>query len=63
MHGVNYTIVKTHLVGGFLRGGEGEIRTPDTDEGMLAFQASALDHYATSPSGFLLWRDHIQKSP
>ncbi len=31
-------------------GGEGGIRTPETGEGLLAFQASALDHYATSPS-------------
>ena len=31
-------------------GGERGIRTPETGEGLLAFQASALDHYATSPS-------------
>ena len=31
------------------RGGEGEIRTREACEGLLAFQASALDHYATSP--------------
>ncbi len=30
-------------------GGEGEIRTPETREGLLAFQASAFDHSATSP--------------
>ncbi len=30
-------------------GGEGEIRTPETFWGLLAFQASALGHYATSP--------------
>jgi hypothetical protein len=29
--------------------GEGEIRTPDTFYSMLAFQASAFDHSATSP--------------
>ena len=30
-------------------GGEGEIRTPETFSRLLAFQASALGHYATSP--------------
>jgi hypothetical protein len=30
-------------------GGEGGIRTLDAGEGILAFQASALSHYATSP--------------
>lgn len=32
-------------------GGEGGIRTPEGFDTLLAFQASALDHYATSPSG------------
>lgn len=31
------------------RGGEGEIRTPEELSPLLAFQASALGHYATSP--------------
>ena len=31
------------------RGGEGGIRTLETREGLPAFQASALGHYATSP--------------
>ncbi len=30
-------------------GGEGGIRTPETLSGLRAFQARALDHYATSP--------------
>src|SRR5208337_78201 len=30
-------------------GGEGEIRTPGTRQGTLAFEASAIDHSATSP--------------
>ena len=30
-------------------GGEGGIRTPDALSNILAFQASALDRYATSP--------------
>ena len=32
-------------------GGEGEIRTPGTRKGTLAFEASAIDHSATSPRG------------
>lgn|GEM_PF-1843343 len=32
-----------------LRFGEGEIRTPETLSRLLAFQASAFDHSATSP--------------
>ncbi len=31
-------------------GGEGGIRTLDTIAGIAAFQATALDHYATSPN-------------
>ena len=31
-------------------GGEGEIRTPDTLSGTLAFEASAFNHSATSPN-------------
>lgn len=31
-------------------GGEGGIRTPDPLSRILAFQASALGHYATSPA-------------
>ena len=30
-------------------GGERGIRTPETFDSLLAFQASALDHYAISP--------------
>lgn len=30
-------------------GGDGGIRTPEGFDTLLAFQASALDHYATSP--------------
>jgi hypothetical protein len=30
-------------------GGERGIRTPETGEGLRAFQARALDHYAISP--------------
>ena len=32
-----------------IAGGEGEIRTPGTRQGTLAFEASAIDHSATSP--------------
>ncbi len=35
-------------------GGDGEIRTLDALAGILAFQASALGHYATSPNFFNL---------
>ena len=34
-------------------GGEGGIRTPESFDTLLAFQASALDHYATSPNFFV----------
>ncbi len=37
------------LFGVQITGGEGGIRTPETLAGLLAFQASALGHYATSP--------------
>ena len=37
------------LLGVQINGGEGGIRTPDPLSGILAFQASALGHYATSP--------------
>ena len=33
-------------------GGEGGIRTPGTRKGSLAFEASAIDHSATSPFCF-----------
>jgi hypothetical protein len=38
-------------------GGEGGIRTPGARKGSLAFEASAIDHSATSPFCFqlLIW--------
>ncbi len=35
-------------------GGDGEIRTLDTLASILAFQASALGHYATSPENYFV---------
>jgi hypothetical protein len=40
-------------------GGEGEIRTPDTLSGTLAFEASAFNHSATSPDLFAAMRKTI----
>ena len=43
-------------------GGEGGIRTPGALSGSLAFQASALGHYATSPCLYdSIWHDIISK--
>ena len=46
----------------FFRGGEGEIRTPETFSRLLAFQASALGHYATSPLGGRVYLSARRKS-
>ena len=43
----------------FLTSGGERIRTSDTGKGILAFQASALGHYATPP----LWRRYIWNNP
>jgi hypothetical protein len=40
-----------------MSGGEGEIRTPGTLSGTLAFEASAIDHSATSPTP-VLYREY-----
>ena len=40
-------------------GGEGEIRTPDTLSGTLAFEASAFNHSATSPDLLAVMRKTI----
>ncbi len=39
----------TSLYCSFFSGGESEIRTRDTGEGIPPFQGGALGHYATSP--------------
>ncbi len=45
------------LVWSAATGGEGEIRTPETFYSLLAFQASAFDHSATSPRS--LWPQRL----
>ena len=44
----------------FNSGGEGEIRTREGFAPLLAFQASALGHYATSPKQKLFYKDYLQ---
>lgn len=43
-------------------GGEGEIRTPDTLSGTLAFEASAFNHSATSPRAHSFIEAHHRRN-